>query len=89
MKARTSTAGLDRVFDLISRCLTPEVAAKLVGLRADDELQARIDLLASKCNEGELTDDERSEYESFVRAIQFLAVLQAKARALLARSTQS
>ena len=54
MIKRNSTAALDRVSELISRCLTPEVAAKLVRLRADGELQARIDLLAGKCNEGEL-----------------------------------
>jgi hypothetical protein len=43
--------------------------------------QARIDKLARKCNEGKLTDAERSEYETYVYVIDFIAILQAKARA--------
>ena len=34
-----------------------------------------------KCTEGLLTEPERSEYESYVRALDVIAILQAKARA--------
>jgi hypothetical protein len=78
---------LDRVFEPLGRCLTPAAARKLVALRADPTVQARIDDLAAKANEGQLTDDERSEYEAYVRAIQFVTVLQSKARRLLAKQT--
>ena len=77
---------LDRVFDALGRCLTPQVARRIVGLRADAELQNRIDELAEKCNEGHLTDAERVKYESYVRAIHFITVLQSKARRLLTRT---
>ena len=50
---------------------------------------ARIDKLARKCNEGELSDMERREYESYVHAIDFSAILQAKARILLSRRDPS
>jgi hypothetical protein len=69
--------------------LTPEVARKLVDYRFDGKAQARIDKLARKCNEGQLTDVERREYETYVNAIDFIAILQAKARAFLKRSANA
>lgn len=74
---------LARLLDPLGRCLTPEVATALVNLRADPALQNRIDELADKCTEGELSEEERSEYELYVHAIDFIAVLQAQARSLL------
>ena len=47
-------------------------------------MQARLEELADKSTEGTLTDAEREEYEAYVSAIDFLTVLQAKARAMLA-----
>ena len=80
---------LDRLLDPVGRILTSEVARKLVNLRLDAIAQVRIDKLARKCNEGELTDSERREYETYVYAIDFIAILQAKARALLKRSADA
>jgi hypothetical protein len=77
---------LDRILDPVGRALNPEAARRLVQLRLDAKTQARIDRLARKCNEGKLTPKERSEYETYVFAIDFVAILQTKARALLARS---
>ena len=77
---------LDRILDPVGRALNPEAARRLVGLRLDAKTQARIDRLARKCNEGKLSPKERSEYETYVSAIDFVAILQAKARAILARS---
>lgn len=77
---------LDRLLDPLGRILTRPVARKLVNLRLDAAAQARIDKLARKCNEGELSDSERREYETYVYAIDFIAILQAKARAFLKRS---
>jgi hypothetical protein len=80
---------LDRILDPVSACLTPEVARALVNLRADPVVQDRIGELAAKSNEGTLTPAERSQYETYVAAIDFVAVLQSKARALLAKSGRS
>jgi hypothetical protein len=77
---------LDRIFDPLGDVLTPESARRLVAWRADDETQQRLDELGDKCNEGELTAAEREEYEAYVRAIDFIAILQAKARAVLQRN---
>ena len=40
-------------------------------------------------NEGRLSDTERREYETYVQTIDFIAILQAKARALLKRSAEA
>ena len=74
---------LDRLVEPVARTLTPDVARALVQLRADAELQAQMDELAQKCNEGKLTPEERDEYETSIRFGNFIAILQAKARALL------
>jgi hypothetical protein len=60
------------------------VARRLVELRADAELQRRVDMLADKNTASQLTAEERDEYEMYVRASRFIAVLQAKARKLVA-----
>jgi uncharacterized protein YnzC (UPF0291/DUF896 family) len=52
-------------------------------LRADAEMQGRIEELADKSNEERLTQDERDEYEALIRVGNFVAILQAKARRLL------
>jgi hypothetical protein len=41
-------------------------------------------ILADKCTEGRLTPEERDEYEALIRVGNFVAILQAKARRLLA-----
>ncbi|HYV34940.1 MAG TPA: hypothetical protein VE988_04495, partial [Gemmataceae bacterium] len=73
------------MLDPVGRCLNESAAKQLVRLKADPKVQTRVRELAEKCNEGELTPDEHQEYETYVMVGEFIAVLQAKARALLAR----
>lgn len=82
----TQTPVLDRLLAPVGDCLNRESASALVRLRADPEAQARVSELATKCNEGMLTAEERAEYEAYVWASSIIAVLQAKARALLSRN---
>jgi hypothetical protein len=79
----TTSIHLDRLLDPLVECLSPEVAAKVADLRADDAMQDRIDYLAERSNEGLLTSEEREEYAGYLHAIDVIAILQAKARALL------
>src|SRR5258708_5195527 len=60
---------LDRFLDPVGSFLTPEVAKRLVGFRADAKTQARLDKLADKCREGRLSDKERAEYDTYLTAI--------------------
>ena len=74
---------MDRVLDPLSRNLTAEAACILGALRLDDAAQARLEELASRNTEGQLTPEERAEYEAWVSACDLVAILQSKARAWL------
>lgn len=78
---------LDRVLDPFTRCLTPEVARRIADLSADSATQTRVDELADKANEGQLTDQERAEYEAYRSAFHFVTILQTKARTLLKQAS--
>jgi hypothetical protein len=76
---------LERLLEPVSSSLNEDAARKLIGLKADRKTQALVNELARKCNEGELTREERDDYETYVMAGEFIAILQAKARVLLSR----
>ncbi len=80
----SSAAVLDELLDPVGRCLTPEVARRIAGLRASAEVQQKLDDLAEKSSAGTLTSEERADYEACVRAINFFGALQAKARKIIA-----
>ena len=61
----------------------PAKAEAVAEFRADPELQARIEELADKSTEGQLTETERTEYAGYVRANKFIAILQRQARHLI------
>ncbi len=73
----------NRGTDPIIQMFSPESARKIADYLGDPILSQRIDELASKCGEDALSDSERAEYEGYVRANKFLAILQAKARRFL------
>ena len=77
------------MLDPVARCFTPDVASQIASLRADATWQARLDAFAGKANDGELTEEEREEYDAYVEAIDLISILQAKARQILANSTAS
>lgn len=74
---------LDRLLEPVGSSLTPDAARRLLNARADEAVQARIDELADRCNEGLLTPEEREEYETYVSVSQIVGILQAKARRVL------
>lgn len=80
---------LERLLEPVSSSLNSAAAKKLIGLKADARTSARVAALARKCNEGELTAEERSEYETYVLAGDLIAILQAKAKMVLSRRGES
>jgi len=76
---------LDRLLAPVAQCFTPEVAERLIALPIDPEIDAHIKELASKANEGELSAEERAEYEDYVEAVDLVAILQSRARTVLAQ----
>ena len=77
------TTVLAHLLEPVGRCFTPEVAQAIVDLRADPAVQARLEDLADKSTQGTLSEEERTEYEIYVHAIDFVAVLQSQARRIL------
>ena len=57
---------------------TPELAKHFVTTRPKAELQSRIDELAKKASDGELSESERSEYETYVEAMDVVALMRVK-----------
>lgn len=76
---------LERYFEPVTSVFTPELAAKIVNLRPDSDVAARLEELAHKAEAGTLTDQEQIEYEDYVDAGDFIALLKAKARRYLAQ----
>jgi len=77
------------VIELLGRCLTPASASEIVSLQADEAARRRVEELASKCDAGTLTPDERAEYQLFVEVGDLIAILQAKARRYLAEESRA
>jgi len=84
-----ATAGLAKILDPVAQCFTPEVAQRVAELRADPAVQARIEELAEKCNEGTITPEEMAEYDAYIQAMDVVAVLQKKAHTLIVPSNAS
>ncbi len=80
MATTSESLAFDRGVRPMLEIVSPEKADAVIGFRADPELQARIEELARKSTEGELTEDERAEYAGYVRANKFVAILKRQAQ---------
>jgi hypothetical protein len=83
------SSAIERVVHQLGQCLTPDTARRIAGLRADRQLQKRIDALADKNAEGLITPDEKQEFDGYVSAATFLSILQAEARRVLGEQPQA
>jgi hypothetical protein len=84
MSQTLATPILDRLLEPLDKTMSLDYARALVEYRATAEVQARVDELADKCNEGELSDAERDEYDEYLQAFHAIAILQQKAKRVLA-----
>ena len=84
MEMLESPAVLDRLVSPLGDCLTPESARRLIELKPDPLVQARVDDLAGRHTEGDLTAAERAEYGRLVNYATFMAILKSRARRMLA-----
>ena len=76
---------LDRFLDPVTEAFRPEVARRIIELEADSSLQAEVDLLRQKANEGSLSAEEDAAYKDIVEAIDVISIIQSKARSFIAR----
>lgn len=82
-----TVSSLDQFLDPVHGCLTPQVAQRIVDWHPDERLRARIAELGRKADEGTLTAEEDAEYREYIDEGDVIALLQAKARRLLNKST--
>ena len=82
MQAIPEIDAFERGVGPVLRIVLPEKAEAVLSFRAATDLQARIDELAGKSTEGQLTEAERAEYAGYVRANKFVAILRQQARQL-------
>ena len=83
----SATSILDRFLDPVAHILPPETAQQIVDMRIDPQLQARLDVLAEKANQGTLSAEEHEEYAEYVEGLDLIAIIKLKARAALNRQT--
>jgi len=79
----TDQSSLEQLLRPLRRGLNAELAALLLRMQADDEVQARYEDLAERNTDGNLSQPELDELTSIVRANALLTVLKAEARAFL------
>ena len=79
----STASDLDRFLEPVTDVFTPEMARKFADLQTDAELQALVDNLAKKANDGTITPEEDAEYKSIIDAADVIAILQLKARRYL------
>ncbi|MGO9259407.1 MAG: hypothetical protein ACLQU1_24290 [Bryobacteraceae bacterium] len=80
MSDAIATGVLDSLLESLSECLDAGSARRVAEFSITANVQDRVDTLAELANEGLLSDDERAEYEAFVNASDFIAILKLKAR---------
>lgn len=74
---------LEQMIDPVADCFTAESAERILAARAELSLQQRIDELAAKANQGELTAAEQAEYDRYLAAYHLITALQSRARRFL------
>jgi len=79
------SVAFERGIGPLLRLVLPEKAAEIASVEADPQLRERIEELATKNTEGELTPEELAEYSGYVRANKFVAIFQRRAREMLAK----
>ena len=83
MSVTSEATAFDRGVGPLLRLVLLDKAEAVLNFRPESALGERIEELAAKSTEGELSDEERAEYEGYVRANKFVAILRRQARQLL------
>ena len=86
MATTPEAMAFDRGVSPLLRLVLLDKAEAVINFRPDSGLADRIEELAARSTEGKLTEGERAEYEGYVRANKFIAILRRQARQLLGPS---
>ena len=84
MNPTAESTAFDRAVNPVLRQVLPDAKAQaVVTFVVDPNLRERIEELATKSTDDTLTEQERLEYQGYVRANRFIATLQRQARRIL------
>jgi hypothetical protein len=89
MKHTAATTLIEGLVERLGACLTLDAAKQVLSLKIDPRTQRRLDVLAEKSTEGELSPQEHTEYASLVIGLDLVTLIQARARAVLADSREA
>ena len=80
MSEEAASLGVDdSLLESAARCLGTDSLRALSELQLDDVARARLDILANKANEGQLSAEESREYERFIDLSDIISTLRLKA----------
>jgi len=79
---------LNQLVDVVVQSITPEAAQQFIALRACEKDQELVNQFAQAANEGRLNEDDRATFVSLIIASEFIALVQIRARAILAKSSR-
>jgi hypothetical protein len=82
MSTISEHSAFDRGITPLLQLVLPDREQSVIDFRPDPELAARIEVLAQKSTDGELSEEERAEYAGYVRANKFAAILKRQAERL-------
>ena len=77
--ATLDSTSLRSFLEQFTETFTPELAQHFANPPPNPEFQAILDDLGRKANEGTLTEEERREYETYVEAMDVIALLRVNA----------
>ncbi len=69
----------DSLLECAARCLDAESVRALNDLQLGEAARSRLDVLAQKANEGQLSAEEAREYDRFIELGDIIAALRLKA----------
>ena len=70
----------DTILTNLSGSISPQAAEGILSIGFSEEQRKKMQALAEKAREGELSDQEREEASSFERISSLLGILQSRAR---------
>ncbi len=77
----------DTILTNLSGSISPQAAEGILSLGFSDDQRKKMQALAEKAREGELSEEEREEASSFERISSLLGILQSRARISMRNAT--
>jgi hypothetical protein len=71
---------IDRMLNPLAAAFTGDAARRLADVRFDADVQQHLANLANLANEGQLSADQRADYEFFLTVSDVISLLKAKVR---------